>query len=85
MSSRSQNLCPPEFNFLRGVICFYQLVTILWPPIMRAVTERVLDSDHLVTTGIVAHIYHLPGKKKGKIQDLKVPRLHTAVLAIRQQ
>lgn len=39
MSSRSQNLCPPEFNFLRGVICFYQLVTILWAPIMRAVTE----------------------------------------------
>lgn len=64
MSTRSQNLCPPEFNFLRGVICFYQLVTILWPPIMRAVTERVFDSDHLVTTGIVAHIYHLPGKRK---------------------
>lgn len=34
-----QNLCPPEFNFLCGVICFYQLVTIRWPPIMRAVTE----------------------------------------------
>lgn len=79
MSTRSQNLCPPEFNFLRGVICFYQLVTILWPPIMRAVTERVFDSDHLVTTGIVAHIY------QEKEKDLKVPRLHTAVLAIRQQ
>lgn len=59
MISPSQNLCPPEFNFLHTVICFYQLVTIRWPPIMRAVTDQqqiVFDGDHLVTTGFVAHI-----------------------------
>lgn len=63
MSSRSRNLCPPEFNFLCGVICFYQLGTILWPPNNESChggqTPGVFDGDHLVTTGTVAHIYHL--------------------------
>lgn len=61
MSSRSQNLCPPEFNFLPRCDMLLSVgnysVASNNESCHRDQKRIVFDGDHLVTTGTVAHIY----------------------------